>query len=264
MSKYREIFKITWYQYLAYRVNFALWRVRSSLQLLLVYFIWWSIFQSQKEVLGYTTSSILTYVLVAALLRAIVIPTTVTDLIDAINTGSVVNFLIKPLGFVRYYLARDTADKLFNICFYIVEVTLLFFLLKPPIILQTNILSLILFLLATLGALVIYFCMNFMISLTAFWVDNSWGPLFLMSILLESLGGTLFPIDILPKPLFNFLMFTPFPYLIYFPAKLYLGGFDYLQVLQGFLVVSFWVVALILLTRAAINAGFRHFSAVGS
>ncbi len=262
--KYWEILRITWQQLLIYRVNFALWRVRTVLQLLLVYFIWWSVFQSQEEVFGYTTSTILTYILVAALIRAVVLGTKVTDLIDSINTGSVVNFLIKPLGFIRYYLVREAADKLFNIGFFVIEVSLLIFLLKPPIIIQTEVPTLILFSFAIAGGLIINFCLNFLISLTAFWVEHSWGVLFLMTVFLESLAGGLFPIDILPKQLFNILMLTPFPYLIYFPAKLYLGNMTYTEIIFGFSIIFIWTLILILLTRIIINAGFRHFSAAGN
>src|SRR3989339_1624534 len=212
MKKYWEFFKISWQEFLTYRTNFVFWRVRNVLQLLLVYFIWLSVFKSQREIFGYTTSSIITYILAVALIRATVLGTRVTDLIEAINNGSVVNVVIKPIGFIRSLLARDIADKLFNFCFFIFEITLLVVLLKPEIIIQTKISVLITFLLAILGALVIYFCINLIISLTAFWTENSWGPLFLMSIILESLGGGLFPVDILPKQLFNILMLTPFPY----------------------------------------------------
>lgn len=234
------------------------------MQLFLIYFIWQSVFSSNQEILGYTQSSILTYVLVAALIRAIVLSTRVTDLIETINSGSIVNFLIKPLGLIKYVLAKDIADKLFNVLFYLAEVSLLIILLKPQVIIQTNILVLISVLLAILGGLIIYFCINFIISLTAFWVDNSWGLLFLMSVILESLGGGLFPIDILPKQLFDILMLTPFPYLIYFPAKLYLGMMSSQQVFSGFLIIVVWITVLVLLMKTVLNAGFRHFSAAGN
>lgn len=261
MRKYWEIFKITWQQYFIYRVNFILWRTRTILQLLVVYFIWWSVFRSQNEVLGYTTSTILTYILVAALIRAIVLSTRVTDLMDAINTGRIVNFLIKPIGFFRYYIAKEVADKMFNTLFYIIEVSVIIFLLKPQIIIQNNIQILFVFFLSIIGALIIYFCINFIISLTAFWMENSWGPLFLMSVLLESLGGGLFPIDILPRSLFNIIMLTPFPYLIYFPAKLYLGNMDKFQIIYGFSVIFIWSITLVIVMRMMLNAGFRHLSA---
>lgn len=264
MRKYWQFFKISWQEILVYRTNFALWRIRTVLQLLLVYFIWWSIFQSQREVFGYTTTTILTYILMSSLVRAFALGTRVTDLIDAINTGSVVNFLIKPFGLIRSILAREAADKLFNILFFIMEISLLYFLLKPPIIIQTDFLVLSYFLITLIGALVINFCINLLISLTAFWTENSWGPLFLMTIILESLGGGLFPIDILPKQLFNILMLTPFPYLIYFPAKMYLGTMSFSEISFGVSVMILWIAILVILTRKMLNAGFRHFTAVGN
>lgn len=264
MGKYLEVFKISWQQNLTYRLNFALWRIRNVMQLLLVYFIWWTVFKSQNQLFGYTISTILTYVLVAVLLRAVVLSTKVTDMIDSINSGSIVNFLVKPLGFIRYFLARDTADKLFNISFYIIEVSLFFLILKPPIIIQTNFQILIIFLLAVLGALIIYFCLNFIISLTAFWVENSWGPLFLMAIILEAFGGGLFPIDIFPKTLFKFLMLTPFPYLIYFPAKVYLGALNTGELFNGFGMIIIWSIVLFTFMKLMIRVGFRQYSAAGN
>lgn len=264
MSKYWLIFKTEWQLNLIYRLNFTLWRVRSVLQLLLIYFIWWTVFQFQAQVFGYTQVSILTYVLVAALIRAIVLSTRVTDLMDSINSGNVVNFLIKPLGFVRYYLVRDVADKLFNILFYIFELWLIILLLKPQIIFQTNILTLILFSISIIGGLVIYFYLNFIISLLTFWVESSWGPLFLMTIFLEGFGGGLFPIDILPKAFYNLLVLTPFPYLIYFPSKIYLGINNFSQVTYGFFVIGVWILILHTAMSWLIRAGLRQYTAVGN
>ena len=264
MSKYWEIFKVSWEQNLVYRFNFVLWRIRNTVQLLLVYFIWWTVFQSQKSIFGYTNSVLITYILIAALIRAIVLSTRVPDMMNQINDGSIVNFLIKPLGFIRYYLARDIADKLFNILFYIVEVFLLVLILKPDVIIQRNIFVLAPFFLAITGGLVIYFCINFIISLTSFWVENSWGPFFLMAIFLEGFGGSLFPLDILPKSIYYFLMLTPFPYLIYFPSKLYLGNFNIAEMLYGFGIMFIWVVLLIVLMRYVLRLGFRHYSSVGN
>lgn len=263
VSKYWAVFKISWEQGLVYRLNFILWRVRSILQLLLVYFIWWTVFQSQNQVFGYTKETILTYILAASLIRAIVLSSKATDVTNQINDGSIVNFLVKPLGFIKYYLARDMADKLLNISFVILEISLFVVFLKPQIIIQTNIVVLFLFLLAAFLGIIVYFCVNFLISLTAFWVENSWGPLFLLMIFLEGFGGGIFPIDILPKDFFDILMLTPFPYFIYFPAKLYLGTMSSQQIVFGFLVLSFWVISMWFIMTWVFRAGLRHYTAVG-
>lgn len=263
MMKYWAVFKISWENGLVYRLNFVLWRVRTILQLLLVYFIWWTVFQSQAEVFGYTQGTILTYILAAALIRAIVLSSRAPDVANQINDGSIVNFLIKPLGFIKFYITRDLADKLLNISFVIIEIILLIFLLKPQVVIQTDQKVILLFILAGFLGIVIYFCISFMIGLLAFWVENSWGPLFLIMIFLEGFGGGLFPIDILPKSIFTILMLTPFPYLIYFPAKLYLGTIATSDVIFYFTVLIFWIVVLGFLMNWVFHTGLRHYTAVG-
>lgn len=263
MSKYLAVFKISWEQGFVYRLNFTLWRVRSVLQLLLVYFIWWTVFQSKSEIFNYSQSSLLTYIMVAALIRAIILSSRAIDVAGQISEGTIVNFLIKPLGFIEYYFSRDLADKLLNISFVIFELILLLTLLKPPIIFQQNLYILILFVIATFLGLLLYFALAFIIGMLAFWVENAWGPLFLVSIILEGFGGGLFPIDILPKGIASILMLTPFPYLIYFPAKIYLGTLPQDEIIKGFIVLSIWVVSCWYMMNYVLSKGLKRFSAFG-
>lgn len=263
MEKYWAVFSITWQQGLVYRLNFILWRVRSVLQLLLVYFIWWTVFQTQQQVFGYTQSSILTYVIVVSLIRAIVLSSRVMDIVDQINSGGIVNFLLKPLNLLVYYFSRDIADKLLNISFVIVEILLIFVLLNPTIIIQTNPVTLSLFVLAIFLGLVLYFNLNFMFGLLSFWLENMWGVFFLFFMIIEAFGGGLFPIDIMPEVIKNFLLLTPFPYLLYFPAKIFLGSLTNQEIIMGFFVLIFWLIASSWLLLKTLNAGLRTYTAIG-
>lgn len=264
MSSTFAVFKIAWEEGLVYRLNFILWRVRTLLQFLLVYFIWWTIFQSQQSIFGYDESSILTYILLVALIRAVVLSSRANSLMNKINDGSIANFLLRPIGLIRFYLAQDLADKLLNTFFMVFEISLIIFLLKPRIILQTDQVNIIFFIAAIFLGIALWFSINIIIGLMAFWVENSWGPLFLLMIFMEGLGGGLFPIDILPKAMFDFLMMTPFPYLIYFPAKVYLGGFSSGQLTFYFSVFIIWVIILFLSMNWILKKGLKHYSSVGS
>ncbi|MBI2018045.1 ABC-2 family transporter protein [Candidatus Daviesbacteria bacterium] len=263
MSKYWAVFNINWQQGLAYRLNFFLWRVRSVLQLLLVYFLWWTVFQNQTQVFGYTQASILTYIIVATIIRTMTLSSRVIDVAGQINEGSIANFLLKPLNFIGYFFARDIADKLLNILFVIVEITVLIYLLKPPLNLQTDWSILILFMAGTFMAMLLYFLLAFVVGLLAFWMENAWGPYFLLLMFIEGLGGGIFPIDILPKVFSQALLLTPFPYLIYFPSKLYLGTMAGSEILQGFLILSFWALFLWFVLIKLLHAGFKKYTASG-
>ena len=263
MKKYWIYFLINWEQSLVYRLNFTLWRVRSIMQLLLVYFIWWTVFQDQNQIFGYSQMSILTYILVSAVIRAITLSSRVIDVAGQINEGSIANFLVKPLSFIGYFFVRDMADKLLNIIFVVIEIMALIYFLKPLVFLQTDFATLGLFILATFLALVLYFLIAFALGLSAFWLENSWGPYFLLLTFVEGLGGGLFPIDILPKVLAQVLLLTPFPYLIYFPAKVYLGTMTSMEILQGFLILTLWTCLLWFVLIRLLRAGFKKYTAVG-
>lgn len=264
MTDILAIFRIVWAQMLVYRLNFTLWRVRTVLMFLLTYFIWWTVFESQTQVFGYTRSSILTYILLLAILRAIVYSSRTTDVMNKINDGSFSNFLLRPIKVIRYYLAQDAADKLLNIVFMIFEISLILVLLKPEFIIQTNPFAIFLFVISVILATILWFCISMIISLLSFWVENSWGPLFLLMIFVEGLGGGLFPIDIFPKAIFNFLMITPFPYLIYFPAKVYLNSFSNSELTLYFSIFVFWVITTWALMNWVLKKGLKHYTSEGN
>jgi len=263
MTKYLAIFNISWQNMLVYRLNFILWRFRTVLQLFLVFFVWWSVFQNQKEVFGYTEESILTYVLAAALVRAIVLSSRIMDIAGHINEGGVVNFLVKPVDFIGFYFTRDLADKFLNISFVIAELSLVIFILKPPLILQKNLTTLSLFLISIILAVFLYFSLSFMFGLLAFWLENIWGIYFLFFMIIEAFGGGLFPIDILPSPFAQILLLTPFPYLLYFPAKIYMGVLSNFELLAGFSVLSLWVFVGWFLMKKVLDTGLKTYTAVG-
>lgn len=263
MSETLAVFKISWEQMLTYRLNFILWRIRTVLQFLFTYFIWWSIFTTQNEVFGYSQSTILTYILMVTLIRAVVLSSRANDIINKINDGSISNFLLKPIGLFKFFIAQDFADKLLNSFFMIFETSLIVFFFKPEVFIQTNLHNLIFFLISIYLAAILWFLINMVIGLMAFWVENSWSQLFLLMIFIEGLGGGLFPLDIMPKNIFNFLMLTPFPYLVYFPAKIYLGGFSAGQISFYFSIFLFWVLFLFFFMRMVLSKGLKHYSSEG-
>lgn len=264
MRKYWPVFKNTLQEYFAYRLNFVMWRVRTVLQLLVVYFLWGAIFASQKgEIFGYTQSLILTYILGGALLRSTVFASRTIDIGEEINRGNLTNFLLKPISYFKYWFTRDIADKILNISFAVFELALIYLILKPPIFWQTNFLTLSLFGVSVGLALILYFYINFLFGLLAFWTPETWAPRFLFFIFLEFLGGALFPLDILPQFLYQILRFLPLFYLNFFPLKIYLGQLSIMQVAEGITICLFWTLLFYWVVQAVWRKGLRIYSAEG-
>ncbi len=263
MKKYLQVIQATWAEYMIYRLNFILWRVRVVMQVLVVYFLWWAVFSQREELFGYTQASILTYVLLSTIVRTIVLGTTTMEVGNLIHQGNLSNYLVRPISLFRYYIARDTADKVFNIMFACVEFTLLFFLLKPPIFIQTNPLILVMAALSMGVAVVLYFCFSMVLGFLGFWMPDAWGPRFISFVIIEFFAGGLFPMDILPRTLFVISQILPFSYFIYFPLKVYLGQLSLYESVLGISVGVMWVAVFWIFMMVVWNKGLRTYTAEG-
>ena len=58
------------------------------------------------------------------------------------------------------------------------------------------------------------------------------------------------------------LLWTPFPYTVWFPATLLIGG--EVPLMRGFLTMAGWTVAFFILYRVLWHKGLKHYSAMGA
>lgn len=263
MNKYLLVLSNTWSEVFTYRFNFVLWRLRSLVSLLPIYFIWLAIFSSRDNIFGYNASLMLTYILGVSLMTAIVISSRTYAVGDEINTGNLSNYLIRPINYFMYYFFKDIGDKAMNVFFAILELSLLFVLLKPPVFIQKNLELIFLSIIAILIAVVTYFLFNILIGFIGFWSPEVWAPRFIFTIIVSFFAGTYFPLDILPKPVFNIFSLTPFPYLIFFPIKIYLGNISTVQIYQGIAISLAWILILYIFVKLVWRIGLRSYTAHG-
>ena len=266
MKKYLQIFKLSFQQEFAYRLNFVMWRVRNILQIILMFFLWSSVFKNpQTEVFGYNQEKILTYVFGILILRAIVFSARAVDVAGEISNGDITNFLLKPISYFKYWATRDIASKVLNLSFSVFEITVLFLILKPPLFLQTNPLSLFAVLVSLILAVILFFCLLFITNISAFWMpENGWAAQFLFIVIItDFLSGGVFPLDILPLAFQKVLYSTPFPYLLFFPLQVYLGKIAGLEIIRGLVTAFTWVFVLFMTVKFVWAKGLRRYSAEG-
>lgn len=264
MSKYWLVAKNTWAEVFTYRLNFVMWRVRIILQILTLYFLWFAIIPDRDQaVFGYSHSQILTYILGISVINSLVISSRSYGVGDEINQGNLSNFLIKPINYFLYWFSKDIGDKAMNLVFAVCEITILFIVLKPELFFQTNLFLIILTSAAIIIALIMYFFINFLLSLMGFWSGETWGPRFLFIIILNFASGGLFPLDILPEPIFEISQLLPFGYLLYFPLKVYLGVLVPQAIYSGILISLVWTVIFYLIVKFVWIRGLRVYTAYG-
>ena len=150
-----------------------------------------------------------------------------------------------------------------NLAFSVVEVVFLFVILRPPIVAPANPLTLVWFLLAVAIGIAMYFLFSFLLGLVGFWSADIWAPRFLSFVVMEFFSGGLFPLDVLPKPLFLLSQSLPFSYFLYFPLKVYLGQLSFMTVAQGLIVGFIWCVGFSYLVSTVWKRGLRVYTAEG-
>lgn len=263
MKKYYLVAKNTWDEILTYRINFSLWRVRTVVGLLISYSLWNSVMPEEGTLFGYSRDLMITYVVLAPVIFAIVFSSRTHEMAENINRGDLSMFLTKPFGYFKYWFARDIGDKAMNIVFSIAEFSLFLFIFKPALFLQFNPIYLVLFGISLALAIVLHFFIGCLMSMVGFWSPEVWAPRFIFYTLVSFFAGSMFPLDILPEPIFNVLKLLPFTYLQFFPIKIYLGHLSMLEILQGFGITIIWIGITYGVLKLVWQKGLRMFAASG-
>ncbi len=266
MNKYWQIFKISFQEEFAYRVNFIMWRIRNVFQIFLVFFLWDAVFSTPGRVIfGYDRAGILTYVFAIMIVKALVFSARAVDVSYDVANGDLSNYLVKPVSYFKYWFTRDVSSKTLNLLFAIGEFAILFLILKPPFYFQQDITAILAFLITLGVGVFIYFSLLFAVSAVSFWAPElSWGSQFLLIIVvIEFLSGSVFPLDIFPAIWQKMFLMTPFPYLIYFPIQVYLGKISGIPLIQGLFISGAWAAGLWIFTRYIWDRGLKVYQSIG-
>lgn len=263
MNKYYFIAKNTWDEILSYRVNFLLWRIRTVVAVLISYFLWSSVIPANGSLFGYSREMMISYILIGPILYSIIFATRTHEISENINSGDLSLWLLKPFGYFKFWFARDLGDKAMNLAFCIVEFSILLVILRPEIFLQTSPFYLGLLLAAICMAVILQFFISCLISMIGFWSPEVWAPRFIFYVLLSFFTGAVFPLDILPGPVYQFLMLLPFAYMQYFPLKIYLGQLSFGEIIQGFGMLIIWIFVFYGALRLSWSKGLKNYTASG-
>jgi ABC-2 type transport system permease protein len=90
--------------------------------------------------------------------------------------------------------------------------------------------------------------------------------LYVVNTLAFFVSGQMFPLDLLDSfspALVSVLKALPFQYMAYFPAAIFVGKIQGVQLVNGLVMEVVWALLFIILTRWLYRLGLRHYSAFG-
>lgn len=265
MSKSIALAKVAFSSYLTYRATFFLWRFRNLISYLALIVFWQALFTSSNQIFSYTKNEMMTYVVGIGFISNAILSSFGGYIAGQIRSGEITKDLLLPINIFSKLFVEDLIDKGFNIVFFIPEMILLSIIFHITPVWPENWIIIVVFTVFLLVSMFLFFFLNLFLSLTAFWTDEVWAVRWLFGVILfDFFSGIYFPLDVLPQWLFKIIQFTPFPYLAYFPMKLWLGDISIEQGIQAIFVALFWTIIFYFVTTRLFRRGVRDYGAFGS
>jgi ABC-2 type transport system permease protein len=96
----------------------------------------------------------------------------------------------------------------------------------------------------------------------AFWTERATAIESLWMLFYLFLSGIIAPLELFPESVRTVLLWTPFPYLMDFPANILIG--QPVDLGRGFLSLLGWTLIFLFLNRWLWRMGLKHYSGMGA
>lgn len=139
-------------------------------------------------------------------------------------TGEINNFLVKPLSFYKWMLFQEIGKKIATLITIIPPLVLIVFYAVKIELIPINLEILLQSFGITILAFFLSFNFGYILGLFSFWIEEAWVLRNTREVLITLLGGIALPYFLFPKSLAYILTFTPFPYMISWPTRVFKNG----------------------------------------
>jgi len=248
-----------YYAYMVeYRAELIFWVLSGSFPLIFLG-LWNQAAQSND--LGFTPAEFARYFLAIFLVRQLTVVWVIWDFEKEVVQGKLSPLLLQPIDPVWRHFFGHLAERLTRTPFILLLVGLFCLLYPEAIWLPTPYACFWGGL--TLG---LSFCLRFLIQYTfallAFWVERASAIQQFWFLFYTFLSGMVAPLTLFPDPVREFALWTPFPYLVYFPASLLIGL--PVDLAKGLAIMAAWGVITFLINRWLWIAGLKQYSGMGA
>ncbi len=259
---YLEVAKITWKSMLAYQADTWLGAALSGVRICLSFPLWSAIYAGRSQVGGYTLPMMITYALISSLLARLQHQDTVAwQFANEVREGVFSKYLAHPISVLHYFLSAGLGRWSYLLLFNLAALLVWGTVFSRWLVLPSNAESLWLLILIPLGAVVMLLLNHLIASLSLKYQDIG-GLMILKGSLIEFFSGALIPLQLLPAPLTSVLRFTPFYYVVYYPASLLLGTQSEPPPLAALILLA-WCAVFYALNRLWFTRARRFYEGVG-
>lgn len=225
--------------------------------------LWISIFAyaTSDTIGGFHKEAYLAYAIWAPFLGRITISWMYEAMmVEEIGQGNINIILTRPISFYEYYLSQLMGYKLITTFLSLLIPVGISYYYKLPVIYDRLPFAILL----VSYYLLLVHTMSFIVSSLAFYVTKVKSITLVKNLCLWLLAGEILPLDLMPKALYDLLMFLPFSAGVYIPASYITGRVGVEQIYHGFYSVTVSLVVLSLVARLIWKAGLRTYTGTGA
>jgi ABC-2 type transport system permease protein len=241
LNRYLAILRVTWVDSLAYRAEAIIWMLVDASPLVVMVYLWRSIYAGQGSIAGYDLPQMVTYYVAVTLLGIVIGAHSDMEVVEQIRDGLIAPYLLRPLPHITFIFLGDIGWKIMKTLLFLPVFGLALVWLRDYLIVPTDPL----------------------VWLTAFWLQEAMSLTHVKDLLVMLLGGATVPIALFPDWLQAVAGVLPFQYIYSFPVGIYLGQVRGLAVAQGLAAQVVWIAVAYAAYRLMWRAGTRRFALVG-
>ncbi len=243
---------------LEYRIEIALWALSGILPFIMLS-LWTE--SNTANTFSFTNIELSRYFLSAFLVRQFSVVWVVFLFEEDALLGRLSPYLLQPIHPLWRYVSSHLAEQLTRFPFAFL-IAFIFFTLNPSSFWIPSFPRFLFACIATNFAFIIAFLLQSLIASLCFWSEKASSLERLIFVPYLFLSGLLVPLSAFPSHILKFVLYTPFPYLINFPARILSGmPVDILKIIS---IQIIWILILTPIVRFLWQIGVRRYTAMGS
>ncbi len=258
MRKARTILLAHYAHMLEYRAEIFLWALSNSLPIILMG-VW--IEASQSGDFSLSPIDFARYFFAVFIVRQLTTIWVIWEFEREILEGRLSLKLLQPIDPVWHHVARHVAEKMTRLPLILLFCGL-FFLLYPDAAWIPEFKNFLLSIIAIALAFTLQFSIQYTFAMLAFWTERANAIQQFWFLFYIFLSGTIAPLEVFPDRVRQVVAWTPFPYVMHFPAALLMGL--PVDVIKSILIIIAWTTLFVVVNRWLWRKGLKQYSGMGA
>jgi ABC-2 type transport system permease protein len=203
------------------------------------------------------------YSLLAPMIIKTVMGLQMLDINQDIYTGGLNKYIIYPVSYFQFKLTQQLTQTVARLFQMIITIVLFKWFVGFPKEFHFVMANGVLFVVNIFISSVLFFIMEAIMEIAAFWAENVWSLSVLLRFLISFFSGAWLSLSLFPKwslPVMNYL---PFRTLVYVPIKILFGEISFGSWFEAQLVSIIWIIFFVLIYAFLWGKGRIHYTGVG-